>query len=210
MIPDGNVSARPAPDSSVSASSSLLARLQASDRDAWQRLVDMYGPGVFWWCRQSGLQAEDAADVFQEVFRAVAGAIGDFRGEIIGGSMRSWLRAITRNKICDHIRRRQRQPQAEGGTSALEKLAQVTASSGVLEQPEASEAPDPLWARALEAIRVDFQHHTWQAFWQVVVDARPAAEVAAELGMSLEAVYQAKSRVLRRLREEMQGLEMTD
>ncbi len=87
----------------------------------------MYGPGVYEWCRHSGLQAEDAADVFQKVFRDVAGVIGGLRGEIAGGGMRSWLRAITRNKICDYIHRRRRQPQAEGGASAWESLARTFA-----------------------------------------------------------------------------------
>ena len=107
-----------------STSSGLLARLRSKDRDAWSRLAKLYGPLVYGWCRRRGLRAEDAADVVQEVFRAVAGRIEDFKAGPTG-SFRGWLWTITRNKILDHHRRTQRQPEGVGGLDAQHRLLQI-------------------------------------------------------------------------------------
>src|SRR5690348_3168781 len=87
---------------SSATSRSLLERLQANDEAAWTRLVVLYSPLVLDWCRRWGLQEHDAADVFQEVFQAVAGHIARFRKERHGDTFRGWLRVITRNKVHDH------------------------------------------------------------------------------------------------------------
>ena len=180
-----------------STSSGLLARLRAQDRDAWSRLAKLYGPLVYGWCRRRGLQAEDAADVVQEVFRAVAGHIQDFKS----GSFRGWLWTITRNKMLDHHRRNQRQPEAVGGSDAQQRMQQISES---LDESEAeSSASGNLVRRALDLIRPDFTEASWQAFWRVVMEDQSAADVAQSLGISVNAVYVAKSRVLHRLRDEL-------
>ena len=99
-----------------STSTSLLDRVKAGEAEAWERLADLYGPLVYGWCRQSGLQAEDAADVGQEVFGAVLARVERFRRDRPGDSFRGWLWTITRNKIRDHFRRRSGKAQAQGGT----------------------------------------------------------------------------------------------
>ncbi len=188
---------------SSSLSGSLLLKLRQQDSQAWQRLVALVGPLVYSWCRRAGLQAEDAADVGQEVFRAVAAHIGDFRRERPSDSFRGWLWTITRNKIRDFWRRREGRPEAAGGTAAQQALLQVPLEeSASLSDSSPHEGTTGLLQRALQLIQEEFAERTWQAFWRVTIEERAPAEVAAELGMSVGAVYIAKSRVLGRLREE--------
>src|SRR4051812_1404007 len=99
-------------------SPSLLARAQENQPAAWEQLVDLYAPLVYHWCRRAGLREEDVEDVFQEVFRAVARALPDFRKERAGDTFRGWLRTITRNKIRDHYRLLQDEVRGAGGTDA--------------------------------------------------------------------------------------------
>lgn len=187
--------------------SSLLERLKVKSPEAWRRLVYLFGPLVYQRCRRNGLQPADASDVFQEVFRAVAEDIGKFRRDGAGDTFRGWLWAITRNKLADFRQRQRKQPQATGGSDALEKLAQLpTGELARLADPSEPETPGDLYQRALKLIRDEFQEPTWKAFWHVAVDGRVPADVADELGMSVNAVYIAKTRVLRRLREELGDL----
>lgn len=193
-----------------STSTSLLRRVKAEDPEAWRRLVRLYGPLVYLWSRQANLNPDDAADMVQEVFVAVAGSIEGFRRERPEDTFRGWLWTITRNKIRDHFRRRQREAQAKGGTDAQEQLLQVPhPQAGARPEPSSeanAEAGSQVTHRATELIRGEFEDRTWQAFWRTAVDGRKAAEVADELGMTLRAVYQAKYRVLRRIRQELDDL----
>jgi len=198
----GGGSGLSAPDST---STSLLERVKAQDAEAWQRFTRIYSPLVYFWCRRFGLAAEDARDVIQEVFRAVYSSVGRFRSDRPGDTFRGWLWTITRNKIRDHARGRQGHAEAEGGTEAQRKLQEIPDTP-----PDDSGSPDSstfcIAHRALELMKVDFEERTWQAFWQTSVEDRPPAEVAKAMGMSVDAVYQAKSRVLGRLRQELAGL----
>ena len=192
------------PSSSIS--STLLERIRARRPEAWQRLVDLYGPVVYRWCRQMGVGSADAADVAQEVFGAVSAHLDQFRRERPDDSFGAWLRTITRNKVRDHYRQHLCQPDAEGGTHAYRQLLDLA------ESPEESSAVDRVETdagflrRMLDLVRVEFENRTWEAFRRIVVDGQSPAEVAAALGLSLPAVYKAKSRVLRRLREELRNL----
>jgi RNA polymerase sigma-70 factor, ECF subfamily len=186
---------------------SLLRRAKAHEAEAWRRLVDLYGPQVYEWCRQCDLGAEDAADVAQEVFAAVAKRIGAFRRDRPGDSFRGWLWTITRNRIRDHLRSRKGKPEAQGGTTAQRRFVEIP------EQPP--EAPTSsvnavaggdLRRRAIGLVRAGVEERTWQAFWRVVVEGREAAVVARELGISAQAVYDAKYRIRKRIREEFDGL----
>jgi RNA polymerase sigma-70 factor (ECF subfamily) len=186
---------------------SLLERVKASDAAAWERLVHLYAPLVFHWCRRWDLQDEDAADIFQEVFQAVATHITGFRKERSGDTFRGWLRTITRNKVHDHFRRLGREPAGVGGTDAQKQLAQVPAPPTSDEDGAGeAEAERGLFRRALELIRAEFEERTWRAFWRTAVDDQSPRDVAAELSMSPGAVRVAKSRVLQRLREELGDL----
>jgi RNA polymerase sigma-70 factor (ECF subfamily) len=185
----------------------LLDRVKADDAAAWDRLVTLYAPLVLHWCRRWDLQEQDAADVFQEVFQAVARHIRGFRKERAGDTFRGWLRTITHNKVQDHFRRLGREPGGVGGTDALLRLAELPAPAVPEDEARAEvQAERGLFHRALSLIRGDFAEHTWQAFWRTAVEGRCAKDVAAELGMSPGAVRVAKSRVLQRLREELGDL----
>src|SRR5947209_20362996 len=97
---------------------SLLTRVQANETGAWDRLVGLYAPLVFGWCRRWGLPEQDAADVMQEVFQAVVSHLAGFRSGREGGTFRGWLRTIARHKVQDHFRRGGREPRGAGGSDA--------------------------------------------------------------------------------------------
>lgn len=194
-------------DSIGTTSTGLLKRVKDRDQQAWRKLVRLYGRLVLFWCRQAGLQRADRADVFQDVFRAVARHIDGFRREQPGDSFRGWLRSVTRSKIVDHFRRRQREPAATGGSETYQRL--LSMPEELLEQEIGSEQQNEegiLVKQALQMIRGDFEERTWKAFWRTVADGVATSVVAEELSMSQAAVRKAKSRVLRRLREEFAGL----
>lgn len=196
LKPPSELYAEPSGSTSVT----LLERVKSRDQDAWRQLVQIYGPLVYLWCRRWQLGSEDVADIFQEVFQAVAAQIGAFRRDRPGDSFRGWLWAITRHKILDHFRKQGKQPVAAGGSDAQQRL---------LELPEPPPEADPstntgsVIHRALEQIRAEFQAQTWQAFWRATVEGHTTKDIAADLGVTPDAVRVAKSRVLRRLRQEM-------
>jgi RNA polymerase sigma-70 factor (ECF subfamily) len=189
------------PDKSTSLT--LLERVRDRDEEAWRRLMGLYAPLVERWCGHCGVRGQDADDVCQEVFHAVAAGLDNFRRERQGDTFRGWLRVITRNKLIDHGRRRDRQPEAQGGTDAQRRLQQVA-------EPELPEdTPDDLgglYRRALELVRGEFEERTWQAFWRAAVEGQPPDLIAADLGVTPAAVRKAKSRVLLRLRQEVGDL----
>lgn len=187
----------------MSTSRSLLARLRTDDAAAWDRLVPLYTPLVYHWCRKLSLPEQDMPDVFQEVFKSVASNITNFRKERPSDTFRGWLRTITRNKVNDHFRRRGRQPLATGGTDANLQFAQLPAPALNDDEPDEQQSRQQLFRRALDLIREDFAERTWQAFWKTVVEGRDTRDVAEELSMRPGTVRVAKSRVLQRLRQQL-------
>lgn len=178
--------------------SSLLVRVRSFDETAWNQLVELYAPLIYEWCRRSGLQPSDSADVGQDVFRSVAASIGAFRRHDGTGSFRRWLRAITRSKIIDLVRKRQNQPREFVATLEwMEQDASASENSSI----ETGEHIR-LIRRALAVIRPDFEEKTWQAFWRLAVEGHSAEEIAADLKISPNSIRQAKFRVMKRLREE--------
>lgn len=186
-----------------STSSSLIELAKAHDQQAWRQLVRLYGPLVDFWIRRPGLQAADAEDVFQEVFQAVARGIAAFRKDRPGDTFRGWLRTVTRSKVGDFFRRRAGDPQAAGGSDALQWWQEWAEADSGSSSGEESAAVQEVWLRGLALIRAEFEDRTWEMFWRVTVDEQPAGEVAAGFGVSAAAVRLAKSRVLRRLREQL-------
>ncbi|QDT47359.1 RNA polymerase sigma factor CnrH [Symmachiella dynata] len=191
-----------------STSSSLISRVRRQEPAAWARLSELYGPLVYHWCRRTGLAAEDAADVVQEVFRAVSIAITSFHDDRDGDTFRGWLWTITRNKIRDFARYQHGKPQAAGGTAAHAQLIEVPDREPDTEEGSPTSPPvNRLIHRALEMIRTEFQESTWNAFRLTALEGCSAPQAAKELGSTPQAVRQAKSRVLRRLRAELGELE---
>jgi RNA polymerase sigma-70 factor (ECF subfamily) len=186
---------------------SLLQRIRDGDATGWRRVVDLYSPLVLYWCGRWGITGADADDVMQEVFKAASQSIGNFRRERPGDTFRGWLRVITRHRVLTFWREHHRQPEAAGGSEAWQHLENLPSDD--TGEPEDAEEADQFSAvvrRALNLLRGEFEPRTWQAFWSVTVDGRQTVEVAAELGMSGNAVRMAKSRVMRRLREELGDL----
>ncbi|MFO0888579.1 MAG: sigma-70 family RNA polymerase sigma factor [Isosphaeraceae bacterium] len=188
-----------------STSTSLLRRAIDRQPDAWKNLVKIYTPLVRHWCRQAGIGDADVADISQEVFAAISTSLPRFRADHPGTSFRAWMRGIARNKLCDH--RAARREPAFGGTEAQQRLQQIPSPAPALDSGlELSEPPAELSAvyrRALKLIQTEFAETTWKAFWRVAIDDVPTDEVARELGLTPNTVRQHKSRVLRRLKEEM-------
>ena len=125
-------------------------------------------------------------------------------------SFRGWLWGVTNNHIKYYLRQRVRQPQGIGGSCAAKQLADIVAEDESTEiltiQTTTQNEKRALLRRALELVQTDFKEATWQAFWYTTIEGRSAADVAEELNITTNAVYLAKSRILRRLREEFEGL----
>lgn len=186
---------------------SLLQGLREHDAERWARFADVYSPLVYEWCRRAGVSRDHAPDVVQEIFSGVARDIGRFRRDRASDSFHGWLRQITRHKVLDHFRRLAKQPAGKGGSSAQMWLNQHPDSLPA-EPDEASRDSElqSVYFRVLEVLKLEFESHTWQSFWRVTVDGVAPVDAAAELGMTVGAVYNAKSKVLRRLRDEFDGL----
>ncbi|APW59073.1 RNA polymerase sigma factor [Paludisphaera borealis] len=185
-------------------SPTLLDRARASDSEAWSRLIFLYEPLVRHWCARWACQGADADDLVQEIFVGVASGLASFRRDRPGDSFRGWLRGIARNKRIDFLRRRGRNPVAQGGTEALLQLGQAPDLAAEADDP--IEQVSELYHRALALVRGEFEEKTWATFWRVAVDGLSVDAVARDLGVTPAAVRQAKSRVLRRLKQEVGDL----
>ncbi len=183
---------------------SLLDRVRANDPAAWERLIRLYRPLILFWCGKSGIRAEDAEDLTQEVFAAAAAGLDRFHHDRPGDTFRGWLRGITRNQVLLSFRRNHGRPLAEGGSDNwqnLQGIPDVLPGPGKGEDEEVE--MNQLYQRAVEQVRDKFEERTWQAFWQTVIQDRIPATLTEELGMSVASIRQAKSRVLRVLKQEL-------
>ena len=169
-------------------------------------MVDLYLPIVHGWCARAGVPRADLADVVQEVFAAVCRSVDRFRRDRPGDSFHGWLRGITRHKVLDYWRRHPTEGHATGGTDAQQRLANLREWHD--EQSESADLPETsqLVRRALDLIAIDFEQMTWQAFWRTSIDGHAPRDVAQDLNLTLNAVYKAKHRVMRRLREALGDL----
>ena len=194
-------------DSAITRPSLLLRIRDSRDRQAWSEFVGVYAPLVFGFARKHGLQSADAADLTQEVLRAVAGAAGRFRYEPGRGSFRGWLFTVVRNRLRNFLAGRQRREQGTGGAVHQQVLEALPARPEDAETLWDQEYQRRLFDWAAEQVRQDCREQTWQAFWRTAVEGQSGQEVARALGMSPAAVYLAKRRVLDRLREYLQPLQ---
>lgn len=184
-----------------STSVSLLKRLQSPDAErAWERFVELYTPLMDFWVRKIGVPSSDASDLVQNVFATLVKKLPTFQYDR-RKSFRGWLRTVTQNAARDYFRRIAARPE-----QTVDQLAQTVGTTVEAEFLEETEYRAHLVGRALQLMQAEFQETTWQACWRHVVEGRPAAEVARELGISANVVYISKSRILRRLREELADL----
>ncbi len=178
----------------------LLERLrQPEDGEAWRRLVHLYGPLLFAWADRAGLQESDAADLVQDVFSILWQKLPEFRYDA-AGSFRGWLKTVTMNKLRDRHRR--------------DRVRQASALSETNE-PATDDPAELFWEReyhrvllrnALNMIEAEFAPEVWSAGTAFLLADSPARDVASRLGVTENAVYIAKCRVQRRLREVLAGL----
>ena len=191
---------------------SLLVRIRdGRDQEAWRQFVQVYAPVVYGFARKRGLQDADAADVMQDVLRSVSGAASRLNYDPARGSFRGWLYTIARNKIFNLFEAGwHRLGRGSGDSGAREQLEALAGPEWQLAESWDKEYERNLAALAMERVRGEVQPATWQAFWQTAVEGRSAREAGAALGMSAGAVYVARSRVLARLREEVQRLQEQD
>jgi RNA polymerase sigma-70 factor (ECF subfamily) len=185
-------------------SDSLLARAVAGDPAAWERLVALYAGLVFHWCGRWGLRGGDAENVVQEVLAAVAAGLPRF--DPSRGSFRAWLHATARHECVDYLRRSAGEAAGVGGSDALRRQLQIPDASAGADEAVLAEERRVLYRRALQIIQGGFSQTDWEAFRRVVCDEQRPADVARELGVSVNKVYLAKSRILRKLRQEFRDL----
>jgi RNA polymerase sigma-70 factor (ECF subfamily) len=195
----------PVDDSPLTRVSLLVQIRDGSNQAAWQEFVKLYGPVVYGFARRRGLQDADAADLMQDVMRSVSNAIGRLDYDRKQGTFRGWLFTITRNKVFNFLSARRIRPQGSGDTTTNRLLDA---------QPDTSDSADTweleyqrrLASIAMRRVRGEFQENTWRAFTMTAVEGVAVPEVAKQLGLSAGAIYVAKSRVLARLKEEVESL----
>jgi RNA polymerase sigma factor (sigma-70 family) len=194
--------------SSDDTSPTLLGRVsqEPSNQAAWEAFVARYGPRIRGWCRQRGLQPADAEDVVQNVLLRLARALKTFTYDP-SRSFRGWLRQVTQHALSDFFADRKRLLGAgSGDDKVLTVLETVQARDDLLSYLEQDFAREVV-ARACSVVRDRVEPWTWEAFRLVACEGRPGEEVATRLGMSITAVFKAKSRILGFIREEVAQLE---
>jgi RNA polymerase sigma factor (sigma-70 family) len=187
---------------------SLLIRIRdPQDGRAWGEFLEIYTPLVYQLARRKGFQDADAADLSQEVFRAVAAAIERWDPDPSKGSFRGWLFRIARNLMINALAGQKQQLRGTGDTDANRLLGERAAKSEEDSAMFEAEYMRQVFGWAIERVRGEFREANWQAFWQTGVEGKDAGEVAGALGMSVGAVYKSKSRVMARLRQVIRQVE---
>jgi RNA polymerase sigma-70 factor, ECF subfamily len=176
--------------------SSMILGIRQRDPAAWRRLHALFAPLIYCSCRRKGLQASDAADVVQDVLRAVLTNIDGFRRDQAGSSFHGWIWTITHSRLMDFFRQQARRRTVTGAELA------DPASSPIPEEDPPADWPGELVRRLVQQLQTEFNAASWQAFWRMVVGGEPASAIASDLSISVAAVRQAKYRVLQRLRLE--------
>jgi RNA polymerase sigma-70 factor (ECF subfamily) len=189
-------------------SASLLGRIANAPTDAdWRRLDELYRPLLRGWVARVGVGASDVDDLVQDVLLVVVRKIGGFerRGK---GAFRAWLRTILANKMGDYFSKQKHLPTATGDSDFLRRLDELQSPESALSRLWDREHDEQVFAEAIKRVQGqgDFTPVTWEAFRRHVTKGEPAVEVAKALDLSLNSVLLAKSRVLKRLRQELAGL----
>jgi RNA polymerase sigma factor (sigma-70 family) len=186
---------------------SLVLRLRdPRDTAAWTEFVEIYEPLIYRLAKNKGLQDADAQDLCQDAFRAVASAIERWDPDPAKGRFRGWLFRITRNLLVNFLADRRRNILGSGSSSIAELLEAQPASDIEAEAEFEVEFRRRAFRWAADQVKKDFAETTWRAFWKTAVENKPIAAAAQELGLSVGAVYIARTRVLARLRERVTSL----
>jgi RNA polymerase sigma-70 factor, ECF subfamily len=185
---------------------SLLLRAQTGEANAWKGLTDLYRPLIIGWLNRQGVQARDLEDLSQDILMSVVKHLPTFEHSGRRGAFRSWLRTIVCSRTADYWRAIDAGTQASGGSGATAALQQIADPNSDLNRQWDSEHDRYVLACLLDLVEQEFEPATLQAFRRLALDGASGAEAAQELGLSVAAVYVAKSRVLHRIREQAEGL----
>ncbi len=187
---------------------SFLERLRkpALDEAAWERLVELYAPLIKDWLRRYGVRQDEVDDLTQEVLATMHREMPTFEHNRHAGAFRCWLRTITVHRIRAFWKSRRSRPVATADSEVEQRLAQLEDPASGLSHLWDREHDHHVLRRLLKIVEPEFAPTTWQAFRSLALEGKRAAEVAAALGTTVNAVLLAKSRVLRRLRQEARGL----
>ncbi len=184
----------------------LLGRLAGSpSEDDWRRFAGLYEPLLRAWLTRAGVPAADQDDLTQEVLMVVVREVAGFDRRR-PGAFRAWLGTVLANRLLDFFKSRAARPLPLASIQTGEAWREFAAPDSELSRLWEKEHDEYVAARAMERVKVDFAETTWEAFRRQVVEGAPARRVAAELGLSLNAVLLAKSRLLSRLRAEVSGM----
>jgi RNA polymerase sigma-70 factor (ECF subfamily) len=186
---------------------SLISRVRCQESRAWDELVELYGPLIAHWCYRFELDSHSAADCIQDVFAAVSRALPTYDAKKSHGAFRSWLWTITRNKIYDQLRRNRLSSLPQGGTSAMKKLKEIPDLQDSDAEPSSAAELKSLVSRALDQIRCEFEPRSLEIFMRSVIDQVATDLVAVEFKIQSASVRQVRSRILRRLRQQLGDIE---
>jgi RNA polymerase sigma-70 factor (ECF subfamily) len=185
---------------------SLLLRAQTGETNAWKDLTGLYRPLIVGWLNRQGVAARDIEDLSQEVLLSVVKHLPGFRHSGQRGAFRSWLRTIVCSRTADYWRAIDAGTQASGGSGATAALQDIADPNSELNRQWDQEHDRYVLQCLLDMVDEEFEPTTLQAFRRLALDGISGAEAAQELGLSVAAVYVAKSRVLQRIRQEAEGL----
>src|SRR3954454_2371132 len=185
---------------------SLLLRAQTGEGEAWKDLAGLYRPLIIGWLNRQGVPAVDLEDLSQDVLLSVVKHLPGFEHSGNRGAFRSWLRTIVCSRTIDYWRSAGASTQASGGSGATAALEQIADLDSDLNRQWDEEHDRYVLGCLLDLVEEEFEPPTLRAFRRLALDGAGGAAVAGELGMSVAAVYVAKSRVLQRIRQEAQGL----
>jgi RNA polymerase sigma-70 factor (ECF subfamily) len=180
--------------------------IREADSESWNRLARIYSPLLRNWLDRYAIQASDADDLVQEVLSTVSRELPHFEHSGRPGAFRSWLRTILVHRLHDFWRSGRYRPVATGDSQFMQQLDQLADRSSELSRIWNHEHDQHVVSRILDMVQPKVAPKTWEAFRRQSIEGAAAREVAGELGISVDAVYAAKSRVLKMLRQEAEGL----
>jgi RNA polymerase sigma-70 factor (ECF subfamily) len=183
----------------------MLQQARQGSAEAWERMHRLYQPFIHGWLRRLAVSEQETPDLCQDILTTLVEKLADFQHNGQPRAFRAWLRTVTVNRARLFWRARIREPQASGG-AFLKNLDELEDPASGLHGEWDRSHRSHILQTLLDRLAGEFEPVTLEAFRRLGLRGEAAPQVAAALGLSVGAVYIAKSRVLRRLREEAADL----